>query len=451
MAESGVPQTRAACDHVQELERAQTCPHLAGPLEWGVAYYRWLTGVGLEADLLCAECASRREAGKTIEIVSICDACRAVLEEDLGDLRGVRGSPEVLVRLESIDRSISETRFPWPPGEVLDFAPIKSEQAAWLIVRREGSVSRLDADSSGVDQVCSVELPPAEPDHEPWAGHLLTPRLHVSVDATFAAIVHDYGKHGSVYDLRTGCRTIELHGGDYHPETVPFSFAFVEHEGRTVAIHRTAWNRLDASDAETGQLLTERGPTSYSRGEERPEHYLDYFHGRLIVSPDGRRILDDGWVWHPVGIPTVWDLARWLESNVWESEDGLSQMSLAYRDYYWNHGMCWLDSSNIAISGIGDDDDRMIDGARIFTAEERDASSGAWRLARELAAFAGPSGSFFSDGRRLFAAGVEGLTIWDIEAGALVGRIEGFTPTRQHPNGRELVELSGQRLLRWNY
>ena len=451
MTEEGVRQTRAACDHVLAVEKTPTCRHLAGPLEWGVTYYRWLTGVGLDAELLCAECAARREAGDAVEIVSICDVCRAELEEELGDLRGVRGTPEIRVRLEPLDQTIRETRLRWPRDRVLDLAPIENTEASWLVVLRDGSVQRLDAESGGVDDLCSVELPPGEPDHEPWAGHVLTPRLHASADATFAAIVHDYGKRGRVYDLRTGRCTIELDGGDYHPETVPFSFAFVKHRARTLAIHRTAWNRLDASDAETGQLLTERGPTSYRQGEERPEHYLDYFHGRLVVSPDGLRIIDDGWVWHPVGIPTVWDLGRWLDGNVWETEDGSSLMSLAYRDYYWDHGMCWLDSDRIGLAGIGDDDDRMIDGARIFTAAEPEASSGAWKLARELHAFAGPSGDFFGDGRRLFAAGTEGLSVWDIEAGALVGRVDGFTPIRQHTHGRELVEVSGQRLLRWHY
>ena len=215
-----------------------------------------------------------------------------------------------------------------------------------------------------------------------------------------------------------------------------------------MAIHRTAWNRLDASDAATGMLLTKRGPTSHGAGEEKPEHYLDYFHGRLVVSPDGRRILDDGWVWHPVGIPTVWDVGRWLDGNVWESEDGPSLMSLAYRDYYWDHGMCWLDADRICLGGIGDDDDRMIDGARIFTAAEPDPSG---RLAREQDAFAGPSGDFFADGRRVFSAGDDALTVWDVEAGALVARIEGFTPSRQHSRGRELVQISGERLLRWRY
>lgn len=416
-----------------------------------MTYYRWLTGVGLEAELLCAECAARREAGETIEVVSICEPCRAMLEEDLGDLRGVRGTPEFRTRLEPIHATLTETRLPWRSDEVLDLAAVEAEAGTWLVVLRDGSVWRLGAHSGGVDHVCSVELPPEEPKHEPWAGHLLTPRLHTSLDGTFAAVVHDYGRHGRVYDLRTGRRTVELDGGDYHPETVPFSFAFVEREGRTVAIHRTAWNRLDVSDAATGDLLTDRGPTSYRDGEERPEHYLDYFHGRLLVGPDGRWIVDDGWVWHPVGIPTVWDVGRWLDANVWESEDGPSRVSLAYRDYYWDHGMCWIDSDRIALEGIGDDDERMIDGVRVFTAAESDASRGAWRLARELHAFAGPSGRFFSDGRRLFAVGDDALTIWDVEAGALVARIDGFIPIRQHAHDQELVELSGELLRRWRY
>ena len=109
--------------------------------------------------------------------------------------------------------------------------------------------------------------------------------------------------------------------------------------------------------------------------------------------------------------------------------------------------MCWLDSDRICLGGIGDDD-WIIDGARIFTAAESDASG---RLARELDAFAGPSGDFFADGRRLFSAADDALAVWDVEAGALVARIEGFRPSRQHVRGRELVQISGERLLRWRY
>jgi len=118
------------------------------------------------------------------------------------------------------------------------------------------------------------------------------------------------------------------------PETVPFSFGFASWQGRVVVIHRTAWNRLDVSDASTGQFLSERGPTGYQAGEQRPQHYLDYFHGALYLSPKGTRILDDGWVWHPVGIPAVWSVEQWLSGKVWESEDGETRREVCARTYY---------------------------------------------------------------------------------------------------------------------
>jgi hypothetical protein len=194
-------------------------------------------------------------------------------------------------------------------------------------------------------------------------------------------------------DLRSGKATLPLDGGDYHPETVPFSFAFAESQGQIVAIHRTAWNRLDISDASSGRLLTERGPTSYKHGEARPQHYLDYFHGRLYLSPGGTRILDDGWVWHPVGIPIVWSLERWLSENRWESEDGPTRKEVCAREYYWDHGIAWLDENRVAIGGIGDDDAEMIAGARIFDITSTGRAGRRWRSdwqwAREITAFAG--------------------------------------------------------------
>jgi hypothetical protein len=110
--------------------------------------------------------------------------------------------------------------------------------------------------------------------------------------------------------------------------------------------------------------------------------------------------------------------------------------------------MCWLDADRICLGGIGDDDDWMIDGTRIFTAAESDASG---RLARELDAFAGPRGDFFSDGRRLFSAADDALAVWDVEARRARRahrRLHTEPPARPRPRaGADL----GQRLLRWRY
>ena len=119
----------------------------------------------------------------------------------------------------------------------------------------------------------------------------------------------------------TGKVLFTFQRGEYHHEVSPFGVAFCEHVGRTLLIHATDWNRLDITDPRTGELLTQREPTSYKQGESRPEHYLDYFHGALYLSPDGAWIADDGWAWHPTGAVNWWSLTRWLSENVWESED----------------------------------------------------------------------------------------------------------------------------------
>lgn len=215
-----------------------------------------------------------------------------------------------------------------------------------------------------------------EPDHQPWCGHRLRRRLHACPLGRFAAVVDDYGHHGQVIDLQTGTVTLTLDGGDYHPDTVPFSLAFTDCEGRAVVIHRTAWNRLDISDASTGELLTRRELASH-RQDEPPGHYLDYSR-RAAPFSGGRWIADDGWVWAPVGVPCVWDLRRWLSGDLWEADDGPSRRSLCPRAYHWDVPMCWTGENLLAISGIGSDDEAMLDGVRIF-----DVTTGS-----EVAAFA---------------------------------------------------------------
>lgn len=157
-----------------------------------------------------------------------------------------------------------------------------------------GRIGRWDQRTGAYQHLATATVP----------GEPKSPHLHASADGAFAAVVNDYGRFGEVLDLTTGRATLALDGGDYNEETVPFSLAFARHGDATVVVHRTDWNRLDVSDARTGELLT-------ARPSDAPEHKLDYFHGALYLSPGGSRILDDGWIWHPVGFPAVWSLDRW--------------------------------------------------------------------------------------------------------------------------------------------
>jgi hypothetical protein len=227
---------------------------------------------------------------------------------------------------------------------------------------------------------------------------------------------------------------------------VPFSITFARHRGRDVVIHRTAWNRLDVSEAATGRLMTARGPTSYRAGEPRPDHYLDYFHGALHLSPDGTRVFDDGWCWQPFGFPVAWELAAWLDGNAWESEDGPTQIGFCALEY-WDCAFTWLGSHRVAIEDIGDDETpactRVFDLTRAVS-----PGPGRTRQAAEIAVLHGPEGRFFSDGSTLLSSGAGGLSCWDPLTGTRTGFTPGFTPAYYHPAARELVEVSAGKLSR---
>jgi len=349
---------------------------------------------------------------------------------------------------------VIKTEIPNNGKAIVDIAPVNQEsQSVWVMLAEDGGLLRHDAQSGQSELVGRIQLP-SESARDSFAGHALTRRLHVSHNGEFAAVVNDYGQYGQVIDLRSGKITLNLDGGDYCPETVPFSFGFASWQGNVVVIHRAAWNRLDISDASTGNLLSERGPTAYQSGEQRPEHYLDYFHGALYLSPDGTRILDDGWVWHPVGIPVVWSVDRWLSENVWETEDGATKRVVCARSYYWDHGIVWLNEDTVAVGGIGDDDNEIVDGARIFDITSTGPASPEWRSdwqwALEITSFAGPAGRFFSDGKWLYSAAKSGLSKWDAKSGNCVCHIDEFHPTHHHLGAGELAQLSEGAILRWS-
>lgn len=422
------------CGHVAIAGASRMCRHLLG--SDGDEHVRLLTGRGLEFDLFCAVCDRAALDGSPPELLLACEGCVARCTDDDWALLAWRGEPEILARPEPCDATVMDTPL---PTATADLVPVTAgSRPVWLLLTEDGQVGRFDADSGEWDVLARTTVP-AEPGRQPWAGRRLRRRLHGDPVGDFAAVVNDYGHHGQVVDLRTGAVTHTLNGGSHHPETVPFSLAFTRHEARIVVIHRTAWNRLDVSDAGTGELLTSREPTSYRRGEQRPAHYLDYFHGALRLSPGGRWVADDGWVWHPVGVPAVWDAHRWLHDHVWESEDGPSWRALCQRAYHWDTPMCWTGENLLAISGIGSDDEAMLQGVRIF-----DVSTGV-----EVAAFAGPAGALFAGGGRLYSAAADGLEAWDPITGERTGTIPGFVPASHHTAAGELAGITGDILRRW--
>jgi hypothetical protein len=421
------------------------CKHVSAADPEPLDIVRWYSGHGLQSELLCSACSIEREQGEPFAPTWLCEACYNEQLSEFNPPMRVRGQPEVLKRSEPMASELTRDTLPKALGAVIDFAPIvEGAHSVWLLLAEDGTLAQFDAATGRYDDLIASKLA-READRKPWR-RALKRRLHASQDGAFAAVVNDYGRYGEVLDLRAARVTMQLDGGDYYCNTVPFSIAFAKRDGRTVIIHRIDWNRLQMSDPATGESLAAgdsaqglQAPAPASRG-------LDYFHGALHISPSCERIAYDGWQWHPVGVPTTGSLEHFVRDNSHEPENRASMVDLCVTEYYWDRAMVWLDNQRIAIEGIGDDQNEILAGARIFDTTQRSPSG---PRAKEIKAFAGPSGAFFSDGRWLYAANDAGLTRWDPSTGEQTGQLDGFVPTRWHPGARELAQIVGGEIVRW--
>jgi hypothetical protein len=409
------------CGHATAGEVRRICRHLLGTRDAG--YSQRFTGKGKAFDLVCGECG-RHPAGIEENLRTVCPECyRGVTEQ--GSWEGIIGRPEIAERETPLSFHGETTALPDAPREpILDVKPVEAfDRNLWVAVTQAGELLSLDLDHRSVQP--HFRLPET-------ALNLSEPvSLHLGAAGRIAAVVNTKGRGGVVLDVEAGKVTMTLDRGEYHNEHCTFPVAFFETDGRTLLIHGTDWNRLDVSDPRTGALLTDRAPTRHAHGQTRPEHYLDYFHCGLSVSPGQEYVADNGWVWGPVGAVRAWDLRRWLRDNVWESEDGRSAWRLCYRYYFWDGPLCWVGDRRLAVWGYGEDDDWLIPAVRLF-----DVSTG-----QEEGWFPGPKGSLVFD-EYLFSSDAEqGTSVWDVGRGERLLRDESFRPFRYHRGAKCFLTL----------
>lgn len=374
-----------ACDHEDRGRRM--CPHQLEdePPDFYVRFR------GADSMLLCEPCSELADP----ELAAACRDCFDARCAGLFSSLGFQGEPEVRVRDSGLSFVHREVDVDVPPLEAL--APLADgPRSTWLGVAG-GLLRRITLDDARAEIVGPVDLTPPL-------------RIDTSPDGRYAAVVEVRGGRGRVFGLAAKGLTVRLLRGDYHLEHCEFPAAFFHDGERTLLVHATDWNRLDISDPSSGELLTAREP-----------HDLDYFHGRLYVSPDGRWLVDDGWVWHPVGMPRRIDLRRWRRENVYESED-LRQVA-----YFWGGPACFIDARTYAMWGCGGDADAMLDAAVLV-----DLQSG--RVKRW---FAGPSSGDFSFDRHLVVSTLkDGATVWDVETGERLHHDPAFGLSVHHPDAR---------------
>jgi hypothetical protein len=122
-------------------------------------------------------------------------------------------------------------------------------------------------------------------------------------DGRYAVLYEGLGTKGLL--LREGRVLRELNRSYYHADVYDYPVALVTlPSGRTLLAHcPDEYCRLELEDAETGERLTRRQSDS-----------PDLFHSRLQFSPEGRYLVSAGWVWHPLDVVQVFDVARALEA-----------------------------------------------------------------------------------------------------------------------------------------
>ena len=324
---------------------------------------------------------------------------------------------------------------PWHPefrAEIVDIQPLQAQkEPRWLALLRNGDLHELDTDQRSSQLICELPIDDLTE----------TLGIHVSRDGKLCAVVERWGSRGKIFHVPSGHMAMGLDRGTYHFKHCEFPICFPELDGRTLVAHATKWNRLDVSDPETGELLTNRP----SPAHEDPR-YLDYFHCGLTLSPSHEWIADNGWMWHPVGIPRTWIMRRWLQQDVWESECGESVRKLCQRAYVWDAPICWIGDERLAVWGLGEfceDEGDPTDGIRIF-----DVASG-----DELKQFPGvevgaednlkKTGGWMAFDQQLFAISPQtGTAVWNIAEGKCLLHESGFHPLRYHRGARQFLSHS---------
>lgn len=126
----------------------------------------------------------------------------------------------------------------------------------------------------------------------------------MSPNGEYAVAYTRLGTKGVV--LRRGKILREINRSYYCASSFEYPLAMFQlPDGREVMAHcPDAYNRLEIDDLATGVRLT----------AARDRNPADYFPSRLTASADGRWLLSAGWVWHPLDVVAVFDVAAALEN-----------------------------------------------------------------------------------------------------------------------------------------
>ena len=162
-------------------------------------------------------------------------------------------------------------------------------------------------------------------------------RAVASPSGAFQVIYSEHATKGLILDR--GEQVREIDRSYYHAAAYEYPVALGRlADGREVIAHcPQEYNRLQIDELHSGDRLTIRDGDSE-----------DIFHSRLAFSESGRWLLSAGWVWHPLDIAEVFDVASALSDPASLDRQGVVPSSV------WNwsteiESACWLPGDRLVI------------------------------------------------------------------------------------------------------
>ena len=136
--------------------------------------------------------------------------------------------------------------------------------------------------------------------------------------SSYAVVYTRLGTKGAV--MHNGKLLREINRSYYCAGSYEYPIAlFRNPDGRPLLVHcPDEYCRLEIEDLATGERLS-------AGGVRKP---ADFFHSRLQVSPDGRRLASGGWIWHPLDCTQIYDLELALRDPAHLDGPGLASERL---------------------------------------------------------------------------------------------------------------------------
>ena len=176
----------------------------------------------------------------------------------------------------------------------------------------------------------------------------------------YICVSERYGLNAAVVNI-TNKSIIKLSREDYKCDVSSYSIGFLERDGRVLLIHQTQWNRLDITDLETEELLTEREIIHRQTNETvtdkwgktvhkvEKKNYIDYFHSLFHISPDGKHFLSNGWVWQPSDNIICFETERFLKEY-----EPCGEKIDYYRGHSWDKPCAFVGNDIFVIAADND-------------------------------------------------------------------------------------------------